>query len=98
MEAHQESRSAPVSLGHGISISIGLALAAKMDNKKYHIFVLVGDGESNESIVWEAALAAAHYNLENLTLILDRNNYQCNGFFDNVMKLDPVEDKCKSFG
>ena len=86
------------SLGHGMSVSIGLALAAKMDNKKYHIFVLVGDGESNEGIVWEAALAAAHYNLENLTLILDRNNYQCDGFSDNVMKLDPVEDKWKSFG
>ena len=86
------------SLGHGISISIGFALAAKIDKKKYHIFTLIGDGESNEGMVWEAALASAHYKLDNLTVILDRNNYQCDGHSDNVMKLEPVEEKWEGFG
>ena len=86
------------SLGHGFSVSIGMALAAKMDKKKHHTFVLIGDGESNEGIVWEAALAAAHYKLDNLTAILDRNRYQCDGPSDKVMNLDPVDAKWKSFG
>jgi transketolase len=86
------------SLGQGLSLSVGMALAAKIDDRKHHVFVIIGDGESNEGIVWEAALAASHYKLDNLTAILDRNNYQCDGFSQNVLNLDPVEEKWRSFG
>ena len=86
------------SLGHGLSVSVGLALGAKMQKKDYHTFAVIGDGESNEGIVWEAALASAHYRLDNLTVVLDRNNYQCDGFSDNVMRINPVDKKWESFG
>ena len=86
------------SLGQGFSVSIGLALAAKVQKKTYHTFAVIGDGESNEGIVWEGALAAAHYGLDNLTVVLDRNNYQCDGFSDHVMRMDPVDKKWESFG
>jgi transketolase len=86
------------SLGQGFSVSVGLALGAHLNKKKYHVFTVIGDGESNEGIVWEAALAASHYKLDNLTAILDRNNYQCDGYADRVMKLDPVDAKWISFG
>jgi transketolase len=69
-----------------------------MDRKNYHTFVVIGDGESNEGMVWEAAMCASHYQLDNLTAILDRNNYQCDGASDNVMKLEPISDKWRAFG
>lgn len=86
------------SLGQGYSVSIGLALGAKLRKKDFQTFAIIGDGESNEGIVWEGALAAAQYQLDNLTVILDRNNYQCDGYSNNVMKLDPIEDKWTGFG
>ena len=86
------------SLGHGMSVSVGMALGAKLDKKKYNVFAIVGDGESNEGIVWEAALAAAHYKLDNRIVVLDRNRHQCDGPSANVMNLDPVEEKWESFG
>ena len=67
------------SLGQGMSIAVGMAISAKMDNKKHFIYCLVGDGECNEGIVWEAALLASHLKLDNLVCIIDRNNYQCDG-------------------
>lgn len=86
------------SLGQGFSTSIGMALAAKLDKKNSRIYVLLGDGEINEGIVWEAAMAAAHYRLDNITAILDFNGLQIDGPNDKVMNIKPVDEKFKSFG
>ena len=86
------------SLGQGFSACIGMALAAKLDNKKNRIYVLLGDGEMQEGIVWEAAMAGGHYKLDNLTAFIDYNGLQIDGTNDEVMKVDPVNDKWKSFG
>lgn len=86
------------SLGHGLSISVGIALAAKMDNKSYHTYTLLGDGELAEGSVWEAAMAAAHYKLDNLTAIVDRNELQITGKTNSVMDVEPIREKFESFG
>jgi transketolase len=86
------------SLGHGLSVGAGMALAAKMDKKNYRVFVIVGDGESQEGSIWEAIMFAAHYKLDNLTVILDRNGIQIDGFTEKVMSLEPYVDKWKAFG
>jgi transketolase len=86
------------SLGHGLSVGVGVALAGKMDKKDYRVFVMVGDGESQEGSIWEAAMSAAHYKLDNLTVILDRNRIQIDGFTENVMSLEPYADKWRAFG
>lgn len=85
-------------LGHGLSIGVGMALAAKIDHRKNGVFVLMGDGELAEGSVWEAGMAAAAYGLDNLTAIIDRNGLQISGKTEDVMPLDPLEDKWKSFG
>lgn len=85
-------------LGHGLSIGVGMAIAGKMDNKDYRVFVLMGDGELAEGSVWEAAMAAANYKLDNLVAIIDRNRLQITGKTEDVMALTPLEDKWKSFG
>lgn len=85
-------------LGHGLPVSVGMALAAKMDNKPYRVFTLMGDGEQAEGSVWEAAMAAANYNLDNLVGIIDRNRLQISGCTEDVMKLEGLEDKWRSFG
>jgi transketolase len=85
-------------LGHGLSISVGMALAAKMKGKAYRVFTLMGDGEQAEGSVWEAAMAAAHYKLDNLVGIIDRNKLQISGSTETVMALDCLEGKWKSFG
>ncbi|MCM8711547.1 transketolase [Clostridium sp. SYSU_GA19001] len=85
-------------LGHGLSVSVGMALAAKMDKKDYRVFTLMGDGEQAEGSVWEAAMAGAHYKLDNLIAIVDRNRLQISGCTEDVMGLDPLEDKWTSFG
>ena len=85
-------------LGHGLSISVGMALAAKMDGKSYKVFTLMGDGEQAEGSVWEAAMAGAHYKLDNLTAIIDRNKLQISGSTEDVMALETLEDKWRSFG
>lgn len=85
-------------LGHGLSISVGMALAAKMDGRSYRVFTLMGDGEQAEGSVWEAAMSAAHYKLDNLTAIVDRNKLQISGSTEEVMSLDCLEDKWRSFG
>lgn len=85
-------------LGHGLSISVGMALAAKMNKKPYRVFTLMGDGEQAEGSVWEAAMAAAHYRLDNLTAIIDRNRLQISGSTEDVMSLESLEDKWRSFG
>lgn len=86
------------SLGQGFSTSIGMALASKLDNRNNRIYVLLGDGEINEGIVWEAAMAASHYKLNNLTAILDYNGLQIDGPNEEVMSIKPVDEKWRSFG
>jgi transketolase len=85
-------------LGHGLSISTGLALAAKMDGASYRVFTLLGDGELAEGSNWEAAMAAAHYSLDNLTAIIDHNTLQITGRTSEVCSNEPLEDKFRAFG
>ncbi|MEK4906060.1 transketolase [Niallia sp. FSL M8-0099] len=85
-------------LGHGLSISVGMALAAKMDYKDYRVFTLMGDGELAEGSVWEAAMAASQYKLDNLVGIVDRNRLQITGSTDDVMSNEPLDKKWESFG
>ena len=83
--------------GIGLSVSIGIALANKLDKKKNRIYTLIGDGETNEGQVWEAAMAAPKFRLDNLVAILDRNRIQQDGFTEDIMPLDPVRDKWTAF-
>lgn len=85
-------------LAQGISNAVGMALAAKMDGKKHHVFVLTGDGEHDEGQVWEAVMLAAKYKLSNLIQIVDYNNIQIDGPVEKVMPLEPFADKYKAFG
>lgn len=86
------------SLGQGISAAVGMAMASKLDQDGSHVYALLGDGELNEGLVWEAAMAAAHYKLDNLTAILDFNGLQIDGKNDDVMAVKPVDAKFESFG
>ncbi|NQT72540.1 MAG: transketolase [Chloroflexi bacterium] len=86
------------SLGHGMGIGIGIALNAKYHKSKYRVFVVIGDGESNEGSVWEAAMCASKHSLENFTVIVDYNKYQSYGCTSEVLELEPLADKWKSFG
>jgi transketolase len=85
-------------LGHGLSISVGMAIAAKKDGKAYRVFTLMGDGEQAEGSIWEGAMAAAHYKLDNLVGIIDRNKLQISGKTEDVMSLEPLADKWRAFG
>lgn len=85
-------------LGHGLPISVGTALAAKMDDKAYHVFTLLGDGELPEGSNWEAALTAAHYKLDNLCAIIDNNKLQITGANADVCNTYPIDSKFESFG
>jgi transketolase len=85
-------------LGHGLSISVGLALAAKRDGAAYRVFTLLGDGELAEGSNWEAAMAASHYGLDNLTAILDHNSLQITGRTRDVCCNEPVDEKFRAFG
>jgi transketolase len=86
------------SLGQGLSVGIGMALAGKLQKKDYHVWVVIGDGESQEGSVWEAAMAGAKWKLGNLTAILDRNNLQNDWYVDDLMPIEPVADKWRAFG
>ena len=86
------------SLGQGLSVANGIALAGKLDKKDYRVFVLLGDGEMAEGQVWEAAMAAAHYKLDNVVGILDYNGLQIDGPTDEVMSSAPIADKWRAFG
>ncbi|MCQ1531459.1 transketolase [Lutispora saccharofermentans] len=86
------------SLGQGLSVSNGMALSAKLDNKSYRVYALLGDGELQEGQVWEAALTAAHYKLDNLTIFIDHNGLQIDGTNEEVKNVNPIEDKWKAFG
>ncbi len=85
-------------LGHGLSISVGTALAAKMDKKDFRVFTLLGDGELPEGSNWEAALTASHYRLDNLCAIIDHNKLQITGRTVDVCNTDPIDQKFESFG
>ncbi len=85
-------------LGHGLSVGVGLAIAAKMDRKLYHTFVLMGDGEQDEGSIYEAAMAASHYRLNNLVAIIDRNELQISGKTEDVMSLEPMRQRWEAFG
>lgn len=91
-----ETTSGP--LGEGLSQGIGIALAARLDKKNYQTYVIASDGEHQEGNTWEAAMFAGKHKLNNLTLIIDRNNIQIDGFTENVMPLEPLKDKYLSFG
>jgi len=86
------------SLGMGLSIGVGCALAAKLNNSKKEVFVLLGDGELNEGAIWEAAMSASHYKLDNLLAIIDRNGIQSDGSTEEIMALEPLAEKWKAFG
>lgn len=91
-----ETTSGP--LGEGISQAIGIALAAKLDKKDYQVYCLASDGEQQEGNTWEALMFAGKNKLNNLTLVIDRNNIQIDGFTENVMPLEPFAEKYQSFG
>ncbi len=86
------------SLGLGISMAGGIALAGKTGNKLYHVYAILGDGEMQEGIVWESAMLAAHYKLDNLTWIIDRNGLQIDGSTEDVMTLGDIGKKLEAFG
>ena len=85
-------------LGHGLSIGVGLALAAKMNQEKYKTFVLMGDGEQGEGSIYEAAMAANHYQLDNLVAMIDKNGLQINDRTENIMSLEPLGERWRSLG
>ena len=85
-------------LGHGLSIGVGCAIAAKMDKKSYRTFVLMGDGEQGEGSIYEAAMAGSNYRLDNLVAMIDRNGLQISDTTENVMKLDSINQRWTAFG
>jgi transketolase len=86
------------SLGHGLSIGAGIATALKKKNLDNRVYVVIGDGELAEGSIWEAAMSAAHYKLGNLVVFMDRNYLSFDGYTEELMALEPIEDKWKSFG
>ena len=86
------------SLGHGLPMALGMALGARMQNKDFYTYCIVGDGELNEGSNWEAAMTAAHYNVDNLLVFVDRNMHMIDGPVEKIMGLEPLADKWKAFG
>ncbi|NLI00323.1 MAG: transketolase [Chthonomonadales bacterium] len=86
------------SLGHGLSVAAGMAYAAKKDGKSHRVFVILGDGECDEGSVWEAALVANHYQLDNLVAVIDHNRMQSLDFCEDTIALEPFADKWRAFG
>ena len=103
MQGHPDMKSIPGvdmstgSLGQGISAAAGMALSAKLDNKNFRVYAALGDGEIEEGQVWEAAMFAAHYKLDNLTAFLDYNGLQIDGKTSEVMNSDPLDEKFRAF-
>ena len=85
-------------LGHGLPVGVGMAVAAKINNKKYKIIVVTGDGETNEGSIWEAALSASQNKLDNFVWMIDYNKFQSYGQTKDVIQLEPLDQKIKSFG
>ena len=86
------------SLGHGLSVGNGMAIAGKLNKKGYRVYILLGDGECQEGQVWEAAMTASHYRLDNVTVILDYNGLQIDGPVKDVMNINPISNKWRAFG
>ena len=86
------------SLGQGFSVACGMAMASKLDNAPWRVYALLGDGEVQEGLIWEAAMSAAHYKLDNMVAFLDYNGLQIDGEVEKVMNIGPIVDKFKSFG
>ncbi len=103
LQGHADMRKTPGvdmtvgSLGQGFSAGIGMALSGKLRKKDYHVWVMVGDGETQEGAIWEAAMSGAKYKLDNLTVIVDKNGLQNDTFVDDVMPVDPLPDKWRAF-
>lgn len=85
-------------LGQGLSFANGIALAGRIDKKNYNVYVMMGDGESQEGQIWEAAMTSSHYKLDNIVAILDNNNLQIDGFNDEVKSIKPIREKWEAFG
>ncbi|MEM3396555.1 MAG: transketolase [Thermoplasmata archaeon] len=104
LQGHPDARKLPGieastgSLGQGLSVACGMALAGKIDKKEYRVYAMIGDGESESGQIWEAAMTAHHYKLDNLTVFLDRNNLQIDGCTENIMCLEPLKNKWEAFG
>jgi transketolase len=103
LQGHPDRRTPGVevasgSLGQGVSVAIGMSLAARLDKKDYRVYVLMGDGESQEGNIWEAAMGAAHFKCDNLCAIVDYNGFQIDGKTCDVMNLDPLAAKWRAFG
>lgn len=103
LQGHPDRRAPGVelasgSLGQGLSVALGMALAGKLDKKDYRVYCLMGDGEIQEGNIWEAAMAAAHYNADNLCGIIDYNRFQIDGRVEDIMNLEPLVNKWESFG
>lgn len=104
LQGHPDSKVTPGvdfstgSLGQGLSAACGMALAGKIDKKDYRVYAIIGDGESQEGQIWEAAMSAAHFKLDNLCVFLDCNKLQIDGKVEDIMNIEPVVDKWKAFG
>jgi len=104
LEGHPHMRTVPGvdmstgSLAQGMSAAVGMALAGKIDNKDYRVFVGLGDGELEEGLIWEASMAAAHYKLDNMICFVDYNGLQIDGKITDVMNPEPIADKFEAFG
>lgn len=103
LQGHPDRRTPGVevasgSLGQGLSVALGMALAAKMDERKYRVYCLMGDGEIQEGNIWEAAMAVSHYKCSNLCAILDYNGFQIDGKVQDIIGLEPIDEKWRSFG
>ena len=85
------------SLGHGPGAGVGMAIAARIDGRSYHIYVLIGDGEMQEGLIWESIMSAGHYGLENLTVVIDRNRWQSCNAVDCTIDVEPLTEKLNSF-
>lgn len=86
------------SLGQGLSVAVGMALGGRLSHKNFRVYIMLGDGEIQSGQVWEAAMAAANYNLDNLIAIIDNNELQCDGATCSIMNIEPIEDKFRAFG
>ena len=104
LQGHPDMRKTPGidmtagSLGHGLSVGLGMALSGKLRDRDYHVWVVLGDGETQEGSVWEAAMAAPKWQLDNLTAIVDCNRLQNDACVKDVMPIDPLADKWRAFG
>lgn len=104
LQGHPDRRKLPIleantgSLGQGISVGIGMALAARIDGRSYHTYVLIGDGESQEGQIWEAAAFAGFHRLDNLTVIMDYNRFQLDGLIADILEVQPLSLRWSAFG